>query len=381
MRILYFTRDYTTHDRRFLKKLAQSRHEVFFLRLEDDGIEYERRPLPDKIVSISWQGGKGPAKTPDEWIRLMPHFSRILEDVRPDLVHAGPVQSCAFLTALAGFHPLLVMSWGSDMLIDAGKDEFWQWMTKYTLERADFVFCDCQAVREAVCRTVPFADGSILQDCWGVDLSQFSPGPDRLGFKARPGWEDSVVVLTTRTWEPLYGPDIALEAFAKAYRNNGRLRLIMLGSGSMKKDIDHRIRTAGLEAVIDCPGHVRHDQLPDFFRASDLYLSCSYSDGSSISLMEAMATGLPVIVTDSPGNREWVRQGKNGWLAPAGISERFGSLITEAASLPLEKRGAIGSLNRRTVERSADGDMTFSRLLEIYDRIERQWKTPPQKGE
>ena len=97
--------------------------------------------------------------------------------------------------------------------------------------------------------------------------------------------------------------------------------------------------------------------------------------------MEAMATGLPVIVTDSPGNREWVRQGENGWLAPAGVPEPFGSLIAEASALPLERRNAIGSLNRRTVERSADGDITFSRLLEIYDRIERQWKTTQKKGE
>lgn len=104
MRILYFTRDYTTHDRRFLEKMAQSRHAIFFLRLEDDGIDYENRPLPDGIVPVIWQGGKSPARTPENWIRLMPDLSRVLNEVRPDLVHAGPVQSCAFMTVLVIAH-------------------------------------------------------------------------------------------------------------------------------------------------------------------------------------------------------------------------------------------------------------------------------------
>lgn len=372
MRILYFTRDYTTHDRRFLEKLAQSRHEIFFLRLEDDGVEYERRPPPDEIVVVPWQGGREPVKEPEDWLRLMPDFSRVMNKIRPDLVHAGPVQSCAFMTALSGFRPLLAMSWGSDMLVDARRNELWEWMTKYTLERTDFVFCDCMTVRKAVCRMVPFADESILQFCWGVDLTRFAPGPNCTDLKDRPGWKDSIVVLTTRSWEPLYGPDIALEAFSRAFGENNKMRLIMLGSGSMKQDLEHRIHMAGLNDFIYRPGYISHDQISNLFKAADLYLSCSYSDGSSISLMEAMATGLPVIVTDNPSNREWVQPGCNGWLATAGKPEQFGALLVEAASLEREKRSAIGSLNRMTVQKSADGDAMFSRLLDLYNRIERE---------
>lgn len=386
MRILYFTRDYTTHDRRFLEKLGLSHHDIFFLRLEDDGIIYEPRPLPEGISEVEWKGGKGPARVPEDWMRLMPDLAKVIEGVRPDLVHAGPVQSCAFMTALLGFHPLLVMSWGSDMLIDAGRDEFWAWMTKYTLERTDYVFCDCNAVREAVCRVAPFGDESVLNDCWGVDMKQFAPGPDHIGLKQQLGWEDNVVVLTTRTWESLYGPDIAVKAFLKAYRQDSRLRLIMTGSGSMKKDLDGFIHEHGLDKVVHRPGHVRHDRLPDFFRAADLYLSCSYSDGSSISLMEAMATGLPAVVTDTPGNREWVRPGMNGWLAPAGRPEIFGDMINEAAALAPDERGAMSGLNRRTVEACADGDVTFSKLMALYSRIERdkKWRktiTGPESDE
>ena len=59
-------------------------------------------------------------------------------------------------------------------------------------------------------------------------------------------------------------------------------------------------------------GQVGYDNLPLYYGASDLYLSASHSDGSSVSLMEALASGLPVLVSDIPGNREWISEGKTG---------------------------------------------------------------------
>src|SRR5574341_2507154 len=158
MRVLYFSRDYTTHDRRFLSKLAASQHEVLFLRLEDDGIAYEERSRPEKIHQVEWRGGKQRYNTLEAWLRLMPDFESVLDGVRPDLVHAGPVQSCGFMTAVAGFHPFLVMSWGSDILVDADRDAMRRWITIYTLKRSDMLLCDCQAVRHKVEQLVPYTD-------------------------------------------------------------------------------------------------------------------------------------------------------------------------------------------------------------------------------
>ena len=69
MRVLYFSRDYTTHDRRFLTKLAESEHEVWFLRIEDDGIGYEQRSLPERVQSVDWRGGRRHARTSDAWLQ------------------------------------------------------------------------------------------------------------------------------------------------------------------------------------------------------------------------------------------------------------------------------------------------------------------------
>ena len=82
-----------------------------------------------------------------------------------------------------------------------------------------------------------------------------------------------------------------------------------------------------------------------------------------------MATGLPVLVTDIPSNREWVRPGENGWLAAAGSAEDFaGKLLRIAALKPLE-REAIGKRNQKIVAERADWDRNFPLLLDLYERL------------
>lgn len=373
MKILYFSRDYTTHDRRFLLKLAQSEHEVWFLRLENDGIPYEQRPLPAGIHTLNWPGGQCQAKMPERWIRLLPALEQVIESVKPDLVHAGPIQSCGFMVAVIGFHPFLVMSWGSDVLVDADRDDFWRWISRYTLERSDVLLCDCQAVRAKVKQIASYTDDQIVLFPWGIDLRQFYPGPDSLRLREIHGWQDCFVILSTRAWEPLYGIDILIEAFRKAYASNPKLRLVLLGTGSLAQEIRGKIAQYGLNKVIYCPGQMLHSMLPDIFRAADLYVSTAYSDGTSISLLEAMATELPVVVTDTPGNREWVSPRRNGWLVPAGNAEALADVLLEAARLRITARQQMGTVNRHIVEERANWDHNFLKLLEAYERLKEQY--------
>lgn len=373
MRVLYFSRDYTTHDRRFLTKLAESRHEVWFLRLENDGILYEERSLPERIHQVSWRGGQRRNNTVEVWLHLMSDFELVLNQVRPHLVHAGPVQSCGFMTALAGFHPFLVMSWGSDILVDADRDELWQWMTRYTLMRSDLLLCDCQAVRRKVQQLVSYADERIVQFPWGIDLTRFVSGSESLGLRKRASWKDSFIILSTRSWEQIYGVDTLVEAFWRAYSQNSRLRLVLLGDGSLAPRIQQIIDDHSLSDIVYQPGMVSHEHLPEYFRAVDLYLSCAHSDGTSISLLEAMATGLPVVVTDGPGNREWVVPGENGWLATAGDPEAFAQAVLQVVGLASGEHTRISQRNRRVAEQRANWDDNFAKLLAAYNQIEAKY--------
>ena len=365
MRVLYFTRDYTPHDYRFLTSLAESGQEVLFLRLERRGRQVEDRPLPPEVEQIVWRGGQKPFS----W-RSLPATAlalrRVFRQRQPDVIHAGPVQSCAFLTALAGGRPLVTMSWGSDLLVDAHQNPWMKGITRFTLHRSDMLVGDCQAVQQAA-ESFGFSGERVVLFPWGVDVEKFSPGGSEDGLRERLGWKDAFVILSLRSWEPIYGVDCVVRAFARAAEAEPRLRLLLLGSGSLAGKIQSMIYEHHLHERVHLGGQVSQRELPRYYRAADLYVSASHSDGSSVSLLEALASGLPVLVSDIPGNREWIEEGVTGWLFPDGDAEALaaGMLKAVAAGSALNE---MGGRARALAEERADWRKNFPKLLTAYQQ-------------
>jgi glycosyltransferase involved in cell wall biosynthesis len=112
-------------------------------------------------------------------------------------------------------------------------------------------------------------------------------------------------------------------------------------------------------------GQVPQADLPRFYHMADLYLSPAHVDGSSVSLLEALACGLPCLVSDIPTNREWVTENVNGWLFPDGDADALAARILRL----LDDRQALdraGQAARRTAEERANWKNGFQKLLEIY---------------
>jgi len=273
------------------------------------------------------------------------------------------------LTALSEFHPFLLMSWGFDLLTDAEQNKVWQDATTFTLRQSDLLLSDSSTARAKARALVGYDDARIVQFPWGVDLNEFRSGADRRGLRHELGWEESYVIVSTRSWEPMYGIETLLAAFRQAHAQESRMRLILLGSGSLASRIESFLKSNQLDPVVYHPGPVPHEEISDYFRAVDLYVSCSLSDGSSVSLLEAMATGLAVVVSDTPGNREWVVPGKNGWLAPVGDMNAFaGHVFRSSRSSPAE-RTKISQLNRSVAEQRADWSRNSHKLRRAYKRL------------
>jgi len=328
-RILYFTRDYTTHDHRFLSALAGTEHQVFYLRLERRGHALEDRPLPSQIKTIHWEGGKSPF-TWSQALPLLLDLKRVIRKIQPDLIQAGPVQTAAFLVALTGFRPLVTVSWGSDLLVDARRSAWYRRVTRYSLAHSAVLVSDCQPVHDAA---VAFGIPSerIVTFPWGVDLDHFSPHSNTLEKPLfPPQTEKPFVLLSTRAWEPIYGLDVLARGFVLAAHKIPELRLVMLGNGSLAGRLRSIFSDRGVAERVVFPGQIKQNDLPRYYRNADLYLSASHSDGTSISLLEAMACGCPVLVSDIPGNRAWVEPGVQGWWFKDGDPQALADGIQEA---------------------------------------------------
>lgn len=377
MRILYFTRDYTPHDHRFLSALSESQHRVYFLQLEQRGHPLEDRPLPSAIEQVHWSGGQKPA-TLRNAPGLLLGLQKIVQQVKPHLIHAGPIQRSALLTAVSGFRPLVSMSWGYDLIQDAKRNAWWRWATRFTLKNSDWLIGDCDAIRRlAVSYGMP-AD-RITTFPWGIDLEHFSP-PITNEAEEGPIVNQPFTLLSTRSWEPIYGVDTLARAFVLAARECPELRLIMLGNGSLAGSLRKIFMDGGMlpgsnnqtantqSSRVVFPGQIGFDKLPSYYQLADLYLAATHSDGTSISLLEAMGCGCPVLVSDLDGNREWVTPEENGWLFPQGDAHAMAQAILKAVKMRSQLPG-MGEAARKTVEQRADWKTNFSKLLQVYQQV------------
>lgn len=346
MKILYFSRSYTPHDHRFLSAIIDGGHNAFFLHL-GNGKSSEKRSLPKDVQRISGS------------------LKDVIAKVKPDLIHTGPLTDCGYQTARSGFHPFIAMSWGSDILWEAARNTAARKRIRTALGQADLVIGDCQSVKAAVLKTgVP--QERIVTFPWGVDLEKFQPKGDDGGLRSKLGWQAKFVILHLRSWESLYDPITVIRAFIKAARENQNLGLLMPGGGSLQAKIKRAINKAGLKDSVHFPGKISQQELPNYIRASDIYTSASLSDGSSVSLMEALACGIPSLVSDIPGNREWVKPGRQGWIFPVKNDNWLAEMILSAsASKELKEMGAQA---RKTAEQKADWNKNKKLLFQAYTR-------------
>ncbi|MFZ5857524.1 MAG: glycosyltransferase family 4 protein [Chloroflexota bacterium] len=359
MKVIYFSLDYSPHDHRFLASLAETEHEVFYVRLQRGPRQVEDRPVPAKIEQVLWAGGQGEFRWRD-LPRLTFDFRRLTREIKPDLIHAGPIQTCAFIAMLSGFRPILTMSWGFDLMDDVHKSKWMERITYFVLRRSTFFTSDAMVTRDKAVKYGMNPDRTVVFP-WGVNLQDFSPSTVN-----RPPSEN-FTLFCNRSWESRYGVDVLARAFVKVAQQNPNVDLLLLGGGSQGQAIRQILQRGGVLDRVTMPGYVTQKDLPRFYHMADLYISPSHVDGSSVSLMEALACGLPCLISDIPANKEWVFEGENGWLFPDGDADALAAKILDAIR-QREKLPEIGAAARRSAEMRADWKKNFGQLLVAYEQ-------------
>lgn len=357
MRILYFSPRYVTHDYRFLKSISDAGHEVFFVQLEGNQRQVESRLVPENVHQVIWKGGRDPFRW-SNLISLTLDFQRLIKEIKPDLIHAGPIQTCAFIAVLSGFRPILTMSWGFDLMDDVHRNKWWEWVTRYTLKRSTFFTSDAKVTRDMAVTYGMDPEKTVVFP-WGVDLAHFRFQV----FESKTS--KTFTLFCNRSWELRYGMDVLAKAFVKVAQEKDNVDLILLNGGSQGGRIRQILQSGGVLDRVTFGGQISQTDLPRWYHMADLYISPSHVDGSSVSLMEALACGLPCLVSDIPANKEWVTENENGWLFRDGDVDDLANKIL-AAMDQREKLPQIGRAARRSAEMRADWKKNAETLMNVY---------------
>jgi glycosyltransferase involved in cell wall biosynthesis len=263
--------------------------------------------------------------------------------------------------------PVVAIARGSEMHDWHGTHPFSRPHVERVVAAADLVLANCDALRR---RAWGFAGGS-REDCEvvynGCDARTFSPVGDKSGVRRALGLPlDCKLLLCCASVIQRKGIAELLEAWRDFSQRRRNWRLVLVGR-LVRRDLVQRLQSVAPTPII-IVGRVSEDRVADYMRAADAYIQPSLLEGLANATMEAMATGLPVIATDTGGQREVVRAAHNGWLVPPGDSAALATAMESMAGDTDEARRR-GVEARKTIQSEFDPLIHASRLRQLLEGV------------
>jgi sugar transferase (PEP-CTERM/EpsH1 system associated) len=307
---------------------------------------------------------------------------KILCHLHPDIVHTRnlPALECLVTAALARVPGRIHGEHGRDVYDLDGSNFKYNLLRKVIRPAVSHYITVSADLADWLIHTVGVHADRVKHIYNGVDVQRFHPrigprpvfGPD--GF-APPG---TVVVGTVGRMEAVKDQLTLVRAFlhllATEPGTRERVRLVMIGDGSLREESQKLLHQANAEQLAWLPGE-RAD-IPELLRALDLFVLPSIAEGISNTILEAMASGLPIIATRVGGNPELVMDGYNGMLVPpadpVAIAKAISSYLTEPENLRCH-----GRVGQKRVEEQFSIEAMINGYLAVYDDVlsDRRWKT------
>jgi len=302
------------------------------------------------------------------WALTLPRsylVKRLLNGMEPDLTIGNNALSYGFYTALAKFKPFFLFVWGSDVLVWPKKSFFFKSVAEYSLKKADVILVDSD-VQLRACIRLGASESKIIKAPWfdvneirsiKIDNERKREIRRNLGIS-----EDEIVVISTRSHESVYSVETLILAASEILKNVHKIKFLIVGGGSRTRFLERLAQKQGVSSKILLIGKVSRGGVIEYLQASDIYVSTSLSDGTSASLLEAMACKVPPIVTDIPGNREWIADERSGLFFPVKDSQKLAEKIVRLLR-DEDFRKSLGEKARERVSEKAD----WSRNSKLLD--------------
>jgi glycosyltransferase involved in cell wall biosynthesis len=199
----------------------------------------------------------------------------------------------------------------------------------------------------------------------GVDSERFRP--DGPSVRETLRLAERRVVLTVARLVPLKNIPLLVDAVAIVREHVPTVHLVIVGDGPEREKIAVRVAERDLGDCVTFAGSIAHRDTPAFYRAADLFALSSQFDNSPNALLEAMASGLPVVCTDVGGVREFVADPAGGTVVPPGDAAALAAGIERYLSG--DRAGTAGAHNRAVAVAEYSWRVSAERLLAVYQRV------------
>ncbi|MEO0290211.1 MAG: glycosyltransferase family 4 protein [candidate division WOR-3 bacterium] len=299
--------------------------------------------------------------------RFKPSFPRYLlganivknfiHKINPDIIFAHFIPNYGFLSYLQGEKPFVLFCWGSDLIKVAFKSVIHKLISKRIFNKAKLIVVDAKFMKEIIVTKFKINSEKIIIIPFGLNRKLRERGKNIKKDDKR------AILFTNRKLERIYNPFVIIDALSKIQNKN--FKLIWIARGSLEKKVKEMVYRKGIFDKVEFLEFQEKENLYKLLEKSDIYLSSSLYDGTSVSLLEAMCFGLFPVVSDILGNREWILDGVNGFLFDPLNPEELSKKINEAIdnkNLRIKAR----EINKNIIEMKANWE---DNLKKFYDKI------------
>jgi len=284
------------HVARFVRGLCDAGQPVVLA--THGALQVDAHPLlrESVVVDLSTLHWRGPRE-----------LRALIERVQPRVVHAHQANSVGWHAARAvrgSDVPLVLTLWGSDVLSLPSRSPFHRWMVGQALRGADAWSADARVLLDAAQALA--GDMARIEKVWiplGIDHAP-----------ADPGQAQERRILSCRLHKPLYRIDSIVRAFARIAPRFPGWTLEVAAQGPDTPALQRLADELGMRSRIEFSGMLDVAGLARSYARAAVFASVPVTDGTSVSLLEAMAAGCLPVLSDLPANREWVVDRRNGLL-------------------------------------------------------------------
>ena len=364
MKLCFLATADSVHSYRWIKYFADRGHEIYWLSLGVDGKSDTRKT---KFYLIKKIRGRP----------LRPLFyticvKEILKKIKPDIFHVHQAWIDGIVGALSGFHPFILTVWGSDVL-SAEKSKVKRPLVKFALNKAALITCDAEHMVDVMVN-LGVDQRKIKVICFGVDTHRFCSGESDKDLVDKLGISNSPVVISLRSLRPLYDIESLINSVPLVLKEIPEAKFLIAGKGPQEVKLRDLAGSLGVSNSVRFVGSIPNNQLPQYLRLADIYVSTALSDaGIAASTAEAMACGLPVIITDFGDNRKWVQHGVNGYIIPLKSPEVLASSIIQLVRNK-DIRKTFGQINREIIVERNNWEKEMAKMERLYQELILEYK-------
>ncbi len=283
---------------------------------------------------------------PFAWRNTYQQLTKIIKEKKPEIIHAHQVNRLAFICSLVAKKfkiPFVLTAWGSDVLLVPKVSFFHKLIVSKTLKNAFKITADSQSMIDAMLEMEP--------DKQKYELAQY-------GIEPIESLPKQKIIYSNRLLKPNYRIDAVINYFSEFQKKHPEYELWIAATGEKEDELKKLAESICATDSYKFLGWQDPAENRAIYAQAEIYISIPESDGTSVSLLEAMSADCTCIVSDIAVSKEWIQDGENGVVEKEKLNP-----LEEALKIDIEK---VRTTNQNIIKDRATVDVNYEIFKLIY---------------